>query len=261
MTNVFAFSPGPSPLLLSIPHDGRDIPATIRARMTATGLAIPDTDWHVGVLYDFAGEFGANVLAANYSRYVIDLNRSADDGVLYPGQTVTGMCPEKTFAGEAIYTSGHVSAAEKADRVRSYWRPYHDQLAATLRAIRDEFGYALLWDAHSIASFVPLLFEGELPVLNLGSNSGESCGTGIESSVTSAARSSSFSTVSNARFKGGYITRNYGAPESGVHALQLEIAQRAYMNEQSGELDDSRAENLRVTLRSMLQAFLDTAKQ
>lgn len=261
MSDVFNFSQGELPLLISMPHDGRDIPEQISARMTAAGRAIPDTDWHVRALYDFAAEFGASMLAANYSRYVVDLNRSSDDGVLYPGQTVTGLCPEKTFSGDAIYETGGASATEIQERVEAYWRPYHDWLGDTLESLCAVHGYALLWDAHSIPSRVPRLFDGELPALNLGSNSGKSCGAEIEHAVARVAQSSSYSIAVNGRFKGGYITRNYGDPTRNVHALQMEIAQRVYMDEKTTTLDESMAELLRDTLRSMLQSFLDAAKQ
>ena len=224
MTDVYRFEDGDSPLLISVPHDGRQIPGDIRRRMTETGQAIPDTDWHVAALYDFSAELGANRIVANYSRYVVDLNRSADDADLYPGQLKTGLCPERTFAGEALYRSGGVDADEKSARIARYWRPYHDRIRDTLAALRDEHGYALLWDAHSIPSVVPRLFDGELPVLNLGSNDGASCAAGVEDAVAAVATASGYSTAINGRFKGGYITRRYGEPAAGVHALQLEIA-------------------------------------
>lgn len=269
MSNDFTFTKGDRPLLISVPHDGREIPAEILARMTAEGRAIPDTDWHVAKLYEFVGDLGAHVLTANYSRFVVDLNRSADDDVLYPGQTVTGLCPERTFAGDAIYKMGNcdavsertISDEEIATRVGSHWRPYHDKIERTLRSIRAEHGYALLWDAHSIPGIVPRLFDGELPALNLGSNSGNSCDRLLEEAVANVARASSYSSVVNGRFKGGYITRHYGDPAHGVHALQLEIAQRAYMNEKTNEFDEPMADTLRATLRLLLQRFLGAAKK
>ena len=84
---------GELPLLISVPHDGCHLPKELQGRMTPSGLAVPDTDWHVAELYDFARELGASMLVANYSRYVVDLNRSASDDVLYPGQLVTGPVP------------------------------------------------------------------------------------------------------------------------------------------------------------------------
>jgi N-formylglutamate deformylase len=260
MSLVFRQHDGDLPLLISVPHDGRDIPDGIADRMTDAGRSIPDTDWDVARLYEFATDIGASTVIANFSRYVIDLNRSAEDLSLYPGQVATGLCPETTFAGEAIYHSGAVEGDEKERRVDLFWRPYHDHIRETLAALRAQHGFALLWDAHSIPSVVPRLFDGELPELNLGSNSGMSCNAAIEEAVVAVSIASPFAAVSNGRFKGGYITRHYGDPENNVHALQLEIAQRAYMSEETGSFDTKRADALRDTLRDMLNMFLDAAR-
>jgi N-formylglutamate deformylase len=261
MKPVFRAHGGDLPLLISVPHDGRDIPDDIAARMSNAGRAIPDTDWHVAQLYEFASAMGASTVVANYSRYVVDLNRSADDAALYPGQVATGLCPLQTFSGEAVYAAGGVDDNEKAQRIETYWRPYHEHIRRTLDALRAQHGYALLWDAHSIPSVVPRLFEGELPQLNLGSNASTSCGAAIEAAVAEVAMASNCSAVINGRFKGGYITRHYGAPQDSIHALQLEIAQRAYMDEATTVFDVMRAGALRDTLRAMLQAFLQAANR
>ncbi len=260
MKPVFSQHSGDLPLLISVPHDGRDIPDDIAARMSDEGRALPDTDWHVAKLYDFAIEMGANIVVANYSRYVVDLNRAADDASLYPGQVTTGLCPLQTFSGAAIYRSDDVDDVEKEQRVEKYWWPYHQHIRDTLDRLRAQHGYALLWDAHSIPSLVPRLFEGELPELNLGSNSSTSCGPLIAAAVAEIATSSAYSAVINGRFKGGYITRHYGAPQNHIHALQLEIAQRAYMDEATTTFDATKARDLRVSLHAMLQTFLRTAR-
>ena len=260
MSSVFRHRSGELPLLISVPHDGREIPDDIRGRMTDLGQSIPDTDWDVARLYEFTAELGASTVVANFSRYVVDLNRSAADVSLYPGQVATGLCPEQTFAGEAIYRSGGVDDDDRAHRVDRYWRPYHDHIRETLASMREQHGFALLWDAHSIPGVVPRLFEGELPELNLGSNDGASCGRAIENAVSNVALASPYDTVVNGRFKGGYITRHYGDPANDIHALQLEIAQRAYMSEETCAFDSEKAARLRVTLRKALSAFLNAAK-
>lgn len=256
MSDVYRFVAGDSPLLISVPHDGRLIPDEQRARMTEAGLAIPDTDWHVAQLYGFAAEFGASLLVARYSRYVVDLNRPPDDGAMYPGQVATGLCPRYTFAGEPLYRDdAPVAPSEVADRIERYWRPYHERLAAALDELRSRHGCAFLWDAHSIPSRVPRLFDGELPVLNLGNFDGHSCDHAIAQELAEIASASEYESVLNGRFKGGYITRHYGAPASGVQAMQLELAQRAYMDEATLEFDPPRAERLRGTLHRLLTAF------
>ena len=260
MIAVFNSHEGALPLLISVPHDGCHLPKELQARMTRVGLTVPDTDWHVGELYDFARDLGASMQVANYSRYVVDLNRSASDDVLYPGQLVTGLCPEQTFSGEDIYSAGTVTEQEKAERISKYWQPYHAHIDAALAAMRAKHGYALLWDAHSIPSSVPRLFDGELSELNIGTNDGRSCSAQIETAVADAAMASAYSVAVNQRFKGGYITRHYGRPGDGVHAIQLEIAQRAYMDEASRIYDAEKAGRLRQTLSHLLQAFLEAAR-
>lgn len=260
MTTVFEYSAGTAPLLISSPHDGRHIPPRIAKRMTDVGRAIPDTDWNVVRLYSFAHEIGASFLAASCSRYVIDLNRSERDEVLYPGQHSTGLCPVASFRGEAIYRDGaQPDDRERLERIETYWRPYHDKLARSLREIKSRFGYALLWDAHSIPGEVPLLFDGTLPDLNIGTNGRNSCAEELELSVSKAATNSPFSSVLNGRFKGGYITRHYGSPENDVHAVQLELAQRCYMDEKTLQYDTDRAERLGDTIRNMMLALLSAA--
>jgi N-formylglutamate amidohydrolase len=257
VTDTYTFFAGQSPLLISVPHDGRLLPAAIEDSMSEAGRSIPDTDWHVAKLYEFAKESGASIIVAQYSRYVVDLNRPADDAALYEGQVATGLCPLRTFAGEDIY-SGEVAVATES-RISTYWRPYHDKIAATLAVLRGTHGYALLWDAHSIASRVPALFDGELPALNIGTWGGRSCDENITDAVVQAAKGSSYDVVSNARFKGGYITRHYGQPDIQTHAIQLEIAQRAYMNETTTAYDAKKASRLRDSLKAMLDAFTKTA--
>jgi len=261
VTDCLEYCAGTSPLLISIPHDGRVLPPEIAERMTERGRGLPDTDWHVVRLYEFAKTLGASVIAANYSRYVVDLNRSDADEALYKSRFITGLCPDQTFDGEAIYRPGKiVGADEKKDRIDKYWRPYHDRISSSLSDIRDRFGYALLWDAHSIPTKVPLLFDGELPQLNFGTNDGRSCAIEFIDAVKDEADACErHSWVLDGRFKGGYITRQYGQPANDVHAIQLELAQRCYMNEESCKFDEELASQLQRVLSKVLQAYLSSA--
>lgn len=259
MSDVYTFREGATPLLISVPHDGWQIPTDILQYMTGIGRGIPDTDWHVSRLYEFADDLGAGMIVANFSRYVVDLNRPADDGAPYAGQLSTGVCPARTFAGHEIYYEQ--SPIDCGARIERYWRPYHDQLESALAAIKERFGYALLWDAHSIASRVPQLFDDELPVLNLGTFDRRSCAGRLEHAVMAAAQDSPYDAVLNARFKGGYITRHYGCPAANVHAIQLELAQRAYMDERTLQYDEQKALRLKQTLAVLLAAFLGAARE
>lgn len=257
MTRGYSFHRGSSPLLVSVPHDGRSVPDDIAAQMTDVGKSLPDTDWHVARLYEFAKQLGVSMIVADYSRYVVDLNRPADDSAMYEGQLATGLCPTQTFAGAKIYADD--VAIDTDDRIGRYWRPYHDKIVATLGELQAAHGYALLWDAHSIASHVPSLFDGELPVLNIGTWDGRSCKKSIADALVHVAAGSAYDVALNARFKGGYITRYYGRPEDHVHAVQLELAQRAYMDEVSTRYDEARASQLCDTLTVMLETFMRTA--
>lgn len=262
MTEVFSFRPGETPLLISVPHDGRGVPAAMLQAMTPSAAELPDTDWHVATLYEFCRSLGAGMLVAGYSRYVVDLNRPADDSALYPGQLSTGICPASTFAGEPIYSSGaELTEDERERRIRDYWRPYHRKLEDELRVLRERHGFALLWDAHSIASRVPRLFDGELPALNIGSNGGESCPPEVVRAVADVAEGSQYSSVVDGRFRGGYITRHYGDPQNACYAIQLEMAQRCYMDEETLVYDRALAARVRETLERMLTAFIESGRQ
>jgi N-formylglutamate deformylase len=255
VTETYRFTAGSTRLLVSIPHAGTFVPEAIAADMTAAGLALPDTDWHVDRLYDFVADIGATLLVANHSRYVVDLNRPADGSPLYPGQQETGLCPVQTFGGERIYREGREPDAQELQRrIGQYWRPYHDRLRGELTRIRQQHGSAVLWDAHSIGSRVPSLFDGELPVLNLGTWNGRSCDPALEQRLYGYVRDhSGYSAVLNGRFTGGAITRTCGDPANNVQAVQLELAQRSYMDEASrGYLADAAART-RAVIRALLE--------
>lgn len=261
MNPVYDFVEGSAPLVVSVPHDGRELAPGMKERMTTLGLALPDTDWHVRRLYQFAPSLGVSVISANYSRYVVDLNRPSTDEELYKGQLFTGLCPTKTFAGEKIYLDGElVSESEKQERIEKYWQPYHDKIRFELARIKNKFGFALLWDAHSIPSKVPSLFSGTLTILNIGTVDGTSCDSRLTKSVHESAIASEYSVVVDGRFKGGYITRAHGNPAERVHALQLEKAQRAYMNEDTLVYEEAESKRFIEYLEKMLSAFVSAGK-
>ncbi len=259
MREPFRFTPGDAPLLVSMPHVGTHVPPDIEARLSGAAKPVPDTDWHVDRLYDFLGDIGASVIAATESRYVVDLNRAPDDAPLYPGASNTGLCPATTFADQQIYLEG---AAPDADEIgarrETYWRPYHDRLKATLDEMRARHGTALLWEAHSIRSRVPRFFEGRLPDLNLGTAGGRSADSGLIARVAAVAEAAGdYSHALDGRFKGGYITRAYGDPGAGVHAVQLELSQITYMDEDPPyAFRDDLAAGIRPVLRRLLEAAL-----
>ena len=234
---VFTLERGTSPLLVSMPHIGTAIPLELQHAYTPEALKVEDTDWHLHALYNFLPALGASVLRPHFSRYVIDLNRPPDDAPMYPGAANTELCPTHFFSGEALYRPGQAPTPEERARRRElYWQPYHAALAAELARIKAEHGFALLWDAHSIRSQIPWLFEGTLPDLNIGTASGLSAHAAIADAVSDAVANACkalphLTTAINGRFKGGYITRHYGQPAQNVHAVQLEMCQSLYMQE------------------------------
>jgi N-formylglutamate deformylase len=256
---LFELRRGGAPLLISMPHPGTIVPAQLAARMTDAALRLPDTDWHLERLYDFVDGLEASVILATHSRYVIDLNRPPDDASLYPGQDATGLCPLDTFDCRPIYRGGcEPDAGESERRLRTYWQPYHAALSSELQRLHARHRKVVLWDAHSIRSVVPRLFDGRLPDLNLGTAAGAACDEDLAQRLLRIARSDPrYSAVLDGRFRGGYITRHYGRPAEGIHAIQLELAQRAYMQEEYPcRFDDARAAELRPVLQRMLHAVL-----
>lgn len=256
---IFTLDRGTAPLLVSMPHTGTDLPAAVRARYIARALAAEDTDWHLPHLYNFASTLGASVLRPRYSRYLIDLNRPPDDAPLYPGAANTELCPTRFFTGEPLYRVGHEPAREeRRRRLDTYWRPYHDALRGELDRLVGVHGFVLLWDAHSIRSRIPWLFEGVLPDLNIGTADGASAHASIAQAVVqAAARYRSVTHVLDGRFKGGYITRHYGEPARHVHAVQLEMCQHLYMREHPPyAYDDERALQVQPVLADMMGAAL-----
>ena len=261
---AFRFHQGTRPLLISMPHVGTHLPPAIAARLTEEARQVPDTDWHLERLYGFAGELGASILVATHSRYVVDLNRPPDNQSLYPGQDTTGLCPVDTFDKTPLYLAGDTPDDAEIDARRAaLWQPYHRQLQTELDRLRAAHGTVVLWDAHSIRSVVPRFFEGRLPDLNLGTADGASCDPLLADALLAIGKQASgkqangYSAVLNGRFKGGYITRRYGQPALGVHAVQLELTQCSYMQEALPfDYLTSQAVGIQPHLRAMLQAAL-----
>ena len=254
--------PRNAPLILSMPHAGREMPDHLAERLNGRGRAMVDTDWWIERLYDFADQLDATVVRTPISRYVIDVNRDPSGASLYPGQASTGLCPLTTFDGEPIWRPGSdPDDAEIAERRTLFFEPYHQALTGQIERLRAAHGFVLLYDCHSIRSRVPRLFDGELPDFNIGTNSGTSCAPGVRIAVTEAcATAQGYSSVTDGRFKGGWITRRHGRPDAGVHAVQMELAQRTYMEEAPPwTFDDASAGAVRRVLRTALETMLAEA--
>ena len=256
---TFHLDRGTLPLLISMPHMGTRIPDEWRHRYVPRALDVEDTDWHMDQLYAFASGMGASMLKPVFSRYVIDLNRPPDDAPMYPGASNTELCPTRFFTGDPLYQDGAApDAAERAQRRKRYWLPYHQALQEELARLKAAHGFALLWDAHSIRSQIPWLFEGRLPDLNIGTANGDAAHASISSAVAAAcADAPGVTSIVNGRFKGGYITRQYGRPAQNVHAVQLEKCQCLYMQEEAPfAYDDAKARRIQPVLQAMVEAAL-----
>ncbi|MGH8462591.1 MAG: N-formylglutamate deformylase, partial [Pseudomonas sp.] len=263
MDKVLSFHQGSLPLLISMPHAGLQLTPAVKDGLVVQAQGLPDTDWHIPRLYDFARELGASIVAAEYSRFVIDLNRPQDDKPLYAGAT-TGLYPATLFEGEPLFQAGKApSVEERAQYLERIWRPYHDTLRGELTRLRKQFGYALLWDAHSIRSHIPHLFDGTLPHFNLGTFNGASCDPELAERLQGVcAEFPQYSHVLNGRFKGGHITRHYGDPANNIHAVQLELTQSTYMEEvEPFTFREDGARPTRVVLKQLLEALLAWGKQ
>jgi len=262
---------GTAPLLVSIPHTGTEIPDEIEFQMTDGWLARRDADWGVDKLHDFASDLGATVIRTTISRTVIDVNRDPSGQSLYPGQATTGLCPAETFDGEPLYGAGRAPGdIEIGLRRERYYDPYHARLAHEIGRLRSRHDRVVLYDAHSIRSVIPRLFEGTLPQFNIGTNGGRSCDKALTAAVERICDTSGRSHVTDGRFKGGWITRHYGDPENGVHAIQMELACRGYLREPEGEptpenwpapYDPEFAAPMRGVLKRILEACLQFASE
>ncbi|OWQ52543.1 N-formylglutamate deformylase [Stenotrophomonas maltophilia] len=259
---------GDVPLIVSFPHTGTELPDALATQFVSPWLARRDADWWVHELYAFAQQMGATTVRTAVSRSVIDVNRDPSGTSLYPGQNTTGLCPLTTFDNQPLYRDGHgPDEAEIARRRDTWFVPYHDALAAEIARLRAQHGTVVVYDAHSIRSHIPHLFDGQLPQFNLGTNGDTTCDNALTDVVDNLCAMSGMSHVRNGRFKGGYITRHYSDIPGGVHTLQMELACRGYMHEPEAvdehswptPLDPDHAAPLRATLQQVLDACLDFA--
>jgi len=260
---------GTAPLLVSFPHTGTELPAALEAKFVSPWQARRDADWWVDRLYAFAASLGATTVRTRISRSVVDVNRDPSGASLYPGQATTELCPTTDFDGDPLYREGTaLDDAEIARRSQAWFAPYHEALRGELARLRETNARIVLFDAHSIRSRIPRLFDGELPQFNIGTNGGKSCSPKLTEAVQKRCAATSFSHVVNGRFKGGWTTRHYGRPDDGIHAIQLELACRGYMDEPARPAPDnwptpwseSRAADLRAVLKDILNVTLAFAR-
>ncbi|MCU4159978.1 N-formylglutamate deformylase [Acidiphilium sp. AL] len=266
-TDFITVRPGNSRLILSLPHTGTDIPDDLAPRFVSRWQTLADADWWLEKLYDFAEDRDVTIIRTTMSRSVIDVNRVPSGVSLYPGMATTSLCPLTDFDGAPLYNEGQEpDDAEIARRRVRYFEPYHAILAREIARLRDSHDQIVLFDAHSIRSRIPRLFDGLLPVCNIGTNGGVTASPALVAEIVALCAASPFDHIVNGRFKGGYITRHYAAPEAGVHTVQLELACRAYIDEPEDAITESnwpppyssdRARTIRDLLIPIIGACLD----
>lgn len=253
--SVFELHQGSSPIILGLPHTGTDVPAEIWNRLNENGKILADTDWHIHDLY--AGLLDdATTVRATFHRYIIDANRDPEGVSLYPGQNTTGLVPETDFDGKPIWKAGEEpTEADIAQRLKNFHAPYHAALAKEIERVKAIHGIAILYDCHSIRSHIPFLFEGALPDFNIGTDMGKTCDPAIEHiAVDVTSKAESYTSILNGRFKGGWTTRHYGQPQTGVHAIQMELAQSTHLATETPPFayDESKAAKIRTHLKTIL---------
>lgn len=261
MNSTYSLTSGHIGILISMPHNGQKIPKSIAKTMTNCGRAVADTDWYIDKLYDFATSLGAYILKPQYSRYVIDLNRDPKGKSLYSGANNTELCPTTAFNLSPLYLKDQQPTQQDiTKRIEHYWQPYHQALTDTLLLLKQKYTRVVLLDAHSILSQVPRFFEGQLPDFNFGTANGISCDKQLLKNIQNLDLSP-YSTISNGRFKGGYITRAYGDPCNNIHAIQLELSQRTYLDEPTNYYNEQKAEQVKKQLKRFVQCLVEFTVQ
>ena len=250
---VFDVSLKDSPIIVSMPHHGQFIPFDVLQQMTPVALDSADTDWYLVQLYNFLDELNITRINANYSRYLVDLNRDCSGEELYKGADNTELCPTSTFDQDELYEAGQQpNASEIARRTDLYWKPYHQELQRLIKQAKDKFGYCLLFEAHTIQSHVPRFFDGQLPDFNFGTNEGQTVNTKLKT-LLEKFDTDGYSKIINGRFKGGFITRQYAKPEDNIYTIQLELSQATYLDEKLRLYDEQKADNVSRVIDNLLQ--------
>lgn len=250
---------GNSPIVLGLPHGGRDVPAEVWEKLNETGQALADTDWHIHMLYADLG-LDLTRVSTPVHRYVIDVNCAPHSAGLHLGENPDTLCPLTDFDNRPIYRVGQApSAAEVVRRAQTYHAPYHTALSTELKRVRDIYGVAILYDCHSIRSVIPHVADETLPDFNIGTYLSTSCALSVERSVHTRCRAAfDYSCALNGRLKGGWSIRYHGQPAENIHAIQMVLAQSTYMDEAAPwTYRPDKAERLRPILYRVLSDLID----
>ena len=245
---------------MSVPHCGTTFPDDIKGNFKEAMIENPDdTDFFVHRVYDFVSDLGITMIYAHYNRWVIDLNRSAENQALYnDGRLITGLTPTSDFLGNPIYKTPALTpdAKEIQRRKTLYYYPYYEKTKAILNELKSTFGLAVLWDAHSIRKRVPTIYKEAFPDLILGTNDGASATEKLIKAAQLGLSSGPYELSYNHPFKGGNITRYFGKPKENIQALQLEMIKPLYMDEAEINYHHERAAQLRAVLKNTFELLI-----
>lgn len=253
--NLAVPTQGATPVLVEVPHAGLGVPDGVRHQICATQVDLErDADIYVDQLCADAAETGATLLTARASRYVVDLNRAADD---VDRETVSdhprpkasqarGVVWRMTTTGVPSLT-GPLTEREFRDRLAEYYTPYHDTLGRELGRLRERFGFATLVAAHSMPS-VGRGARGERRVRRAdivpGTRGRTTADARFIEMVDAHFRAAGLTVRHDDPYRGGYTTGHYGRPASGVHAVQIEINRGLYVDETTRQPREGNFERL-----------------
>ena len=247
------------PFILSIPHSGTNIPSNKLNFYNKDQLKLKeDTDWHLDKLYDFAPKLGITTVMANYSRWLVDLNRNPKNKPLYnDGRIITSVCPTTNFNGNPIYNDNYkMDEKEISHRIEDYFLPYHSHIKNLIEKLIEKFPVVILWDAHSIKRNVPTIHNQPFPDLIIGNNDDKSCSGKITEIVNHQLSKFNFNITKNQPFKGGYITRSFGFPKNNINAIQLEMSKDLYMSESETKYDFKKAGKIKNVLEKTFKEII-----
>ena len=255
---------GRSPLMVEVPHAGLAIPEAVQSELVVDSFSVQrDADLYVDKLYAYAPEAGASLLAARVSRYVVDLNRSAED---VDPLTVPDHPHPRTGQPRGVVwrvtTEGVPALRKPLDyaglqrRLSSFHAPYHNKLQEELNTMRERFGFAMLLAGHSMPSSGrrahrdPGNRRADVVPGTLG---GTSADRRLIDLVDSHFRSAGLSVRHDDPYRGGWTTAHYGRPAEGVHVVQIELNRALYMHESNCEPKHGDFERLQLLLRELVQ--------
>ena len=248
------------PILVSVPHSGTNFPEELVNDYHPHIIQHPaDTDWFVDQLYSFAPELGITLIVAQFSRYVIDLNRDLKNQPLYPNERLeTPLVPTQSFAEEDLYQKRPPDLHEIQRRIKNYYSPYHQCISSILNDLKSTFGQALFFDAHSIKHLVSSIQEKPFSQLTLSDYKGQCSHPRIAQQALNRLKSGPYTVSYNSSFLGGQLTRSMGQPANQIYSLQLEMCQNIYMDEETTRYLPEKALKVQDLLKLLFSDLIQT---